>query len=132
MLGFTRNEVFVLLFLIITFTAGMGVWYYRIHWEPSPEISDRAQNEERTSRRVFGVEETGVVENDTIIVQISLNTAEVEDLVNLPGIGVSKAARIVEYRQRHGEFHSVDELIKVKGIGSKTKERIKPYLKLHE
>lgn len=48
---------------------------------------------------------------------IQLNTASVEQLQALRGIGITKAKAIVEYRQRYGDFQSVDELIKVKGIG---------------
>lgn len=130
MVGFSRNETAVLLFLIITFIAGMGVWFYRTRWAPLPDIQVDAEVEERISKGLIEVDDAEVVENDTLHMKLLLNSAEREDLEGLPGIGVTIAGRIVEYRRQHGEFHSLDELLKIKGIGPKTLERIKPYLKL--
>ena len=50
--------------------------------------------------------------------KIDLNTAGTEELQTLPGIGPSKASSIVAYREEHGPFHSLDELINVSGIGA--------------
>ena len=48
---------------------------------------------------------------------LDLNTATAEQLDGLPGIGPATAAKIVDFRQAHGAFHSVDELDAVPGIG---------------
>ena len=48
---------------------------------------------------------------------LNLNTAGVEELGTLPGIGEILAARIVEYREAHGPFGSVEELTNVSGVG---------------
>ncbi|MET8285594.1 ComEA family DNA-binding protein [Streptomyces sp. NPDC005132] len=50
---------------------------------------------------------------------VSLNTATVEQLDTLPGVGPVLAQHIVEYRTEHGGFHSVDELREVNGIGDR-------------
>jgi competence protein ComEA len=50
---------------------------------------------------------------------VNINTAGVEQLVKLPGIGKKKAQAIVDYRQAQGEFTSVSDLMQVKGIGKK-------------
>jgi len=50
---------------------------------------------------------------------INLNTATVEQLDGLPGVGQKLAARIVEYRQKNGPFKKVEDLMNVKGIGEK-------------
>jgi competence protein ComEA len=50
---------------------------------------------------------------------VSLNTATVEQLETLPGVGPVLAQHIVDYRTRHGGFRSVDELREVKGIGER-------------
>jgi len=56
---------------------------------------------------------------------IDINTADAMELTTLPGIGPSKANAIVEYRKAHGPFKSIEDLIKVKGIGAKTLNNIK-------
>ena len=50
---------------------------------------------------------------------VSLSSATVAQLDTLDGIGPTLAQRIVEYRQAHGGFRSVDELKQVEGIGEK-------------
>lgn len=57
---------------------------------------------------------------------IDLNRATGHDFEGLPGVGPKLAERILAYRRSVGAFHSLDELQAVKGIGSKTFERIRP------
>ena len=53
------------------------------------------------------------------IAQVNINTADAETLTReLKGIGAAKAKAIIEYRDAHGPFSSVDELLEVKGIGT--------------
>ncbi len=51
---------------------------------------------------------------------LNINTATVEELENLKGVGTAKAKAIVAYREQFGEFESVEELMEVKGIGEAT------------
>lgn len=56
---------------------------------------------------------------------ININTASIELLETLPGIGPAKASAIVQYRQQHGAFQRLEDLLNVKGIGPATFESIK-------
>ena len=62
--------------------------------------------------------------------RVNLNTATVEQLIALPGIGPSRAQAIVELREKIGGFKKVDDLMRVKGIGRKTFRKLEPMLKL--
>lgn len=59
---------------------------------------------------------------------INLNTAGIDELVSLPGIGESTAEKIIEYRNKKGKFKKIQDLMKVKGIGEKKFEKIKEYI----
>lgn len=60
--------------------------------------------------------------------KININTAPVEDLVLLPGIGPSLAQRIVEYRTEHGRFSSITDICNVNGIGEAKFSMIQSYI----
>ena len=60
--------------------------------------------------------------------KVNINSASVEQLSALPGVGAKLAARIVEHRQKSGAFKSVQELMNVRGIGEKNFEKLQPYL----
>ncbi len=62
--------------------------------------------------------------------RINVNKADRETLKTLPGIGPAYSKRIIEYRQKHGGFKTVKELKKIKGIGEKRLEKLKPFVKL--
>jgi competence protein ComEA len=51
--------------------------------------------------------------------KINLNTATVEELTKLKGIGTSLGQRVVDYRKNNGTFEKIEDLMKVKGIGQK-------------
>ena len=59
---------------------------------------------------------------------LNINTASAEELETLSGIGPQMAQRIIQYREEHGNFTSVDALTKVKGLGEKTLEKLKPFI----
>ena len=64
----------------------------------------------------------------TTIGKININTATIEQLQLLPGIGESLAQRIIDYRNQNGNFAKTDDLMNVSGIGEKKFESIKDYI----
>ncbi|MCD8323654.1 MAG: helix-hairpin-helix domain-containing protein [Clostridiales bacterium] len=73
--------------------------------------------------------ETGTAETETSVSpddgRVNINTASVTELTALSGIGDAKAAAIVAYREEHGAFQSVEEIMQVSGIAQATYDRIK-------
>ena len=62
---------------------------------------------------------------------VNINTASAEELSeSLKGVGMSKAAAIVSYRNENGQFKHVDELVNVKGIGIRTVDINREYILL--
>lgn len=59
---------------------------------------------------------------------LNLNTASVADLDSLPRIGPATAAAIVQWRDANGGFNAVEDLLKVRGIGTATLEALRPYV----
>ena len=57
--------------------------------------------------------------------KIDLNEATVQELVKIKGIGQKYAERIVEYRENNGRFEKIEEIMNIKGIGQKKFESIK-------
>lgn len=62
--------------------------------------------------------------------KISINDGLKEDLMELPGIGETKALSIIEYRNKNGRFKKIEDIINVKGIGSGLYEKIKDYIRV--
>jgi competence protein ComEA len=62
--------------------------------------------------------------------KININTASVEELDRLPGIGKTKAQAIVDYRNQNGSFKTLEDIEKVKGIKAGSFEKLKDYIKL--
>ena len=59
--------------------------------------------------------------------RVDINTADVEELDELPEVGPSTAQSIIDYREANGGFRSVDELEEIPGIGPETLEKIEPF-----
>lgn len=60
--------------------------------------------------------------------KININEADIYELDRLYGIGEGFAKRIVEYREKHGKFEVIQDIMKVSGIGEKTFGEIKEYI----
>ncbi len=59
---------------------------------------------------------------------VNINTATVEELARLPGIGPRIAERIVQHREKNGPFRRVEELLIIRGVNRKKFEKIRPLI----
>ena len=60
--------------------------------------------------------------------RININTATVEELTKLPGIGGVIAQRIVNHREKSGKFRTLEELLVIRGISKKKLEKLRPLI----
>ena len=112
-------------FLVILILVGSGFWGVR-RFAPAvflgkPDLI-AVPNEEHSQSQTT---ETLAPSTPELL---NINTASAEELQTLPNIGAQMAQRIVDYREQYGEFASVEALQKVKGIGAKTLEKLRPFV----
>lgn len=86
-----------------------------------------ARLSEGTPRVVYTASLERVEDESQGSLRVDINTADVEELDELPEIGPSTAQSIIDYRQNNGGFRSVDELEEIPGIGPTTLEKIEPF-----
>jgi len=104
----------------------MGVWWFRSNVQPLPMIREETPESFDFSREPAEADEPGFRQSPTF--PISINRSTSQELENIPGIGPVTARRIVDFRNQSGPFRSLESLMEVQGIGSKTLEKIKPYI----
>lgn len=91
-----------------------------------PDIkNDAVMEEETNTSNNESVKEENKTEEISIV---NINTASIEELDSLPGIGSSKAQNIIDYRNINGKFGSIEEILNVNGIGTAIYEQIKTYI----
>jgi competence protein ComEA len=86
-----------------------------------------ARLSEGTPRVVYTASLEQVEDESQDSLRVDINTADVEELDELPEVGPSTAQSIIDYRENNGEFRSVDELEEIPGIGPTTLEKIEPF-----
>lgn len=118
----------LLILIAVLVCAGMVGYQALYHPQVSPSVPVYAQSEVDAESEEY---QPAPPENSSLFSLVSLNSATQQELEErLPGVGEKLAQRIVEYRDQHGGFQSLEELKNVEGIGDKTLEKIKPYLSL--
>lgn len=90
-------------------------WIVEVERNDSPASSASAQEEKKADSLMEGE-------------CININTASAAELERLPGIGATRAQAIVACRQERGAFSSVDELLRVDGIGPGILDGLRPYV----
>ena len=112
-------------FLVILILVGSGFWGVR-RFAPAvflgkPDLI-AVPNEEHSQSQTT---ETLAPSTPELL---NINTASAEELQTLPNIGAQMAQRIVDYREQHGKFASMEALQNVKGIGAKALEKLRPFV----
>lgn len=111
-LGRYKPQIIVSVLIVIALLG--GAFYAARGSENSPKVVYSAS-----------LEEVAAEANEPLL--ININTADVEELDELPEVGPSTAQEIVDHRRSNGSFRSIEELEEVSGIGAKTLEKIKPF-----
>lgn len=142
-MSFTRSQTRAIWALVIIWAVAIAYHYFHYYWQVRPfsredEFLKKFQ-EKRTE--ILGTGQfpaadsekipqpsVGEVVYQSVEFPLDLNRASALDLEQLPRIGPKMAERIVEYRKTHGPFRKKEDLMKVKGIGKKTFQKIQPLI----
>ena len=141
--GLTKLEVSALLFVLVAIVTGALIQIFKPDAKaeiPPPKektsaqlLKEQTEKVEKEKQKKSGSKSSasesmkkGIPKDSSI----NINTASIDDFARIPGIGEEIAASIVEFRVNNDGFDSVDQLLKVKGIGKKNLDKIKRYLTL--
>jgi competence ComEA-like helix-hairpin-helix protein len=156
LIGLTETEIKILLFLLSAFVIGFSYRTYFLSEEINIKeydyslqdslffnlvdhaaIIEEDKQEEKSvdyKREVLDFNTTDFSENNKAEFlserSINLNTANIDELILLPGIGEKTAERIIELRNKRGSFKFLEELLDIKGIGETKFRNLKKYLYL--
>jgi len=115
----TTQEKLILLFIISSLILGLGI----LHIRKTLTTSETEAYQSDFSKGISPIKEE--IKKSK---QVNINTADIEELNTLPGVGKVIAGRIIDYRETHGSFTSKEDIKKVKGIGPKKFDKIKDLL----
>lgn len=136
MWGFTKQQQRATLFLLVTFGAGCLLLYYRKQTPPPAPDPQQVAILEAFAHAVESdtgaapiavalMDSSGATPSREAPKRVNLNTATLDELIRLPGIGPVMAQRILQAREANGKFSRVEELARVKGIGKKRMAELK-------
>ncbi len=156
-IGFTETEIYVILFLAISFIIGFSIKMYKDtvteeykeydyseadslfkQYKSQAEENLRSEKEKKEKNKIDSKGEILGFKSQNFDNKkelpplkeksININTADFKTLTRLPGIGEKTALNIIDFRNVNGNFKSLEEVLKVKGIGKVKLNKIKKFL----
>ena len=151
--GLTELELSVILFFTAFFSIGLGAYYFKYQneyveyknysyvKEDSLYNSSFNQNsKQKLNEKVVDSKQelldfskdNKTIEDNSVLLEssININTASINELVLLPGIGRKTAEKIVNLRSVRGKFNKIEELLDVNGIGEAKLNKISKFITL--
>ena len=111
MLPFTKQERTVLSLFVLIISLGSLLHYA---FKKYPALCDTVN----------------LIDSDKMYSKVNINTASLEELIDIPYIGEYTANNIIEYRRQNGLFTEIEQIKNVKGIRDKNYEKFSSYLKI--
>ena len=127
-----KTKKVLLLCLLCVVISGVGVLWQQYSEKTDSRPTIVESQELRTHENYYS--ESEKVDSETSVEAasaeglININTATAEQLQTLSGIGETYSRRIIEYRIKNGEFKTIQDIMKVTGVGRKRFESIKDYI----
>ena len=122
---FQKISLYEWVVLALTLLVVVGtLWWFRASAPETGITLVKVSDERSVVTPAEKPQAPGMLEGEVL----NLNTATLSDLTRLPGIGETKAQAILSWRETHGPFRAVEDLLSVDGIGEKTVETLRPYV----
>lgn len=119
-----KNKVSVLLAVVTALFVGFTLGLFVGRNTGSGTVTLAVPAQMQIAPATAATAPTQTVPEETVSFPVNINTADVDTLTALPGIGRVLAERIVAYRRQNGSFRAIEEITKVEGIGEKKAEAI--------
>lgn len=119
-----KNKVSVLLAVVTALFVGFTLGLFVGRNSGSGTVTLAVSPQMQTAPTAAATAAAETVPEETVSFPVNINTADVDTLTALPGIGQVLAERIVAYRRQNGSFRAIEEITKVEGIGEKKAEAI--------
>lgn len=96
--------------------------------EENVSLSGQGHSGDLTGQSPGGLSTTEAEAGDTAVEKVDINTATAAELMEVPGIGQTRADAILQYREEHGGFEKIEEIMQVSGIKEGSFARMEPYI----